>query len=184
MDSRLPLGAIGLGPDTHKIPVSTSMAEITGAIYCFFIACSSWEVGSKHPVGINIEKAWNLFLLILRFEVLVNLSYKNKQRTPTPNMKCHQTERSTCGRSAGGIYISQRAFTAFLFWIGRNLPDFKSPKQALINAFYNMSANFWFAVQRYYIFFILASTYTKKSPLMSENINGNLNKTHFLLAGS
>ena len=35
-----------------------------------------------------------------------------------------------------------------------------------------MSANFWFAVQRYYIFFILASTYTKKSPLMSENING------------
>ena len=33
------------------------------------------------------------------------------------------------------------AFIAFLLWIGRNLPDFKSPKQALINAFYNMSAN-------------------------------------------
>ena len=79
-------------------------------------------------------------MLILRFEVLVNPSYKNKQRTPTPNMKCHQTEQSTHGRSAGGIVISQRAFTAFLFWIGRNLPDFKSPKQALINAFYNMSA--------------------------------------------
>ena len=79
MDSRLPLGAIGLGPDTHKIPVSTSMAEITGAIYCFFIACSSWEVGSKHPVGINIEKAWNLFLLILSVEVPARPFHKNKQ---------------------------------------------------------------------------------------------------------
>ena len=40
MDSRLPLGAMGLGADTHIIPVSTSIAEIAGAIYCFFIACS------------------------------------------------------------------------------------------------------------------------------------------------
>ena len=31
----------------------------------------------------------------------------------------------------GGIYISQRAFTAFLLWIGWNFPGFKSPKQAL-----------------------------------------------------
>lgn len=60
MDSRLPLGAIGLGPETHKIPVSTSIAEIAGAIYCFFIAYSSWDVGSKRPVSINIQKAWNL----------------------------------------------------------------------------------------------------------------------------
>mgnify|MGYP003520494575 CR=1 FL=1 len=79
MDSRLPLGAIGLGPETHKISVSISMAEITGAIYCFFIACSSWEVGSKHPVGINIEKAWNLFLLILSVEVPARPFHKNKQ---------------------------------------------------------------------------------------------------------
>ena len=28
-----------------------------------------WEVGSKRPVGIIIEKAWNLFLLILSNEV-------------------------------------------------------------------------------------------------------------------
>ena len=28
-----------------------------------------WEVGSKRPVGINIEKAWNLFLLIPSHEV-------------------------------------------------------------------------------------------------------------------
>ncbi len=35
----------------------------------------------------------------------------------------------------GGIYISQRAFTAFLFWVGEILQDFVTPKQALINAF-------------------------------------------------
>ena len=61
MDSRL--GALDFRPDTHKIHVSTSIAEITGAIYCFFIACSSWDIGSKRPVGINIEKAWNLLVL-------------------------------------------------------------------------------------------------------------------------
>ena len=79
MDSRLPLGAIGLGPDTHKIPVSTSIAEIVGAIYCFFIAYSSWDIGSKRPVGMNIQKAWNLFLLILKLEVPERPCNKNKQ---------------------------------------------------------------------------------------------------------
>ena len=44
------------------------------------------------------------------------------------------------GCSAGGIVISQRAFTAFLLWVGEILQDFVTPKQALINAFYNMSA--------------------------------------------
>ena len=77
MDSRL--GALDFRPDTHKIPVSTSIAEITGAIYCFFIACSSWDIGSKRPVGINIEKAWNLFLPILQLEVLAKPLTKNKQ---------------------------------------------------------------------------------------------------------
>jgi hypothetical protein len=38
-----------------------------------------WEVGSKRPVGINIEKAWNLFLLILNNEVLAKPLTKNKQ---------------------------------------------------------------------------------------------------------
>ena len=57
MESRLLLALI---PDTHKIPVSTFIAEIAGAIYCFFIAYSSWDIGSKRPVGINIQKAWNL----------------------------------------------------------------------------------------------------------------------------
>ena len=30
-----------------------------------------------------------------------------------------------------------RAFTAFLLWVSEILQDFRSPKQALINAFYN-----------------------------------------------
>ena len=61
------------------------------------------------------EKRDTLPLLILLLEVLEKPCNKNKQVTPTPNMKCHQTEQSTYGRSAGGIYISQRAFTASCF---------------------------------------------------------------------
>jgi len=38
-----------------------------------------WEVGSKRPVGINIEKAWNLSLLILSVEVPARPFHKNKQ---------------------------------------------------------------------------------------------------------
>ena len=50
-------------------------------------------------------------------------------------MKCHQTEQSNKGCSAGGIVISQRAFTAFLLWASEILQDSEMPKQALINAF-------------------------------------------------
>ena len=63
MDSRLPLGAIGLGPDTHKIPVSTSIAEIAGAIYCFFIACSCFVGSQFQTTRKYIKKAWNLLVL-------------------------------------------------------------------------------------------------------------------------
>ena len=76
MDSRL--GALDFRPDTHKIHVSTSIAEITGAIYCFFIACSSWDIGSKHPVGINIEKAWNL-LAFGDYEIYQISNHQNKR---------------------------------------------------------------------------------------------------------
>ena len=112
-----------------------------------------WEVGSKRPVGIIIEKAWNLtFAYSLQRGSCKTLQTRNKQITPTPNMKCHQTEQSNKGCSAGGIYISQRAFTAFLFWVCEILQDFAVPKQALINAFYNMSAKpiARIALQRYY----------------------------------
>ena len=37
IDSRIPLGEMDIGPDAHKTPVSTSIAKIEGAIYCFFI---------------------------------------------------------------------------------------------------------------------------------------------------
>ena len=49
-------------------------------------------------------------MLILRFEVLVNLSYKNKQRTPTPNMKCHQTEQSTRDALRRDIHIPKGVY--------------------------------------------------------------------------
>jgi hypothetical protein len=72
-----------------------------------------------------------------------------------PNRAVHD------GTLCGGIVISQRAFTPFLFRIGWNFPDFTMPKQALINAFYNMSAQSVnshkrlssnFTLQNYYIF--------------------------------
>ena len=131
------------------------------------------DIGSKRPVGINIQKAWNLtFAYSLQRGSCKTLQTRNKQITPTPNMKCHQTEQSNAGRSAGGIYISQRAFTAFLFWVCEILQDFAVPKQALINAFYNMSANFWFATAKLLHFFELCKSSAKKMPLMSENTIG------------
>ena len=54
-------------------------------------------------------------------------------------MKCHQTEQSTRDALRRDIHIP-RAFTAVLLWAGEILQDFRKPKQALINAFYNMSA--------------------------------------------
>ena len=54
-----------------------------------------------------------------------------------------------------------RAFTAFLLWAGEILQDFRKPKQALINAFYNMSANFWFATAKLLHFFELRKKIAK-----------------------
>ena len=109
----------------------------------------------------SVEPYLCLFSL-LRF--LQDPTDKNKQATPTPNMKCHQTEQSTCGRSVGGIVISQRAFTAFLFWVGEILQDFKRPKQALINALIICPQNrlLDFTLQSYYIFLIFANLLTQK----------------------
>lgn len=57
------------------------------------------------------------------------------------------------------------------------LQDSKLPKQALINAFYTMSANFWFATAKLQQFFHICKYHTrsrtKKSPLM-QNINGEI----------
>ena len=90
---------------------------------------------------IGIQKAWNLILLILLLEVLEKPFNKNKQVTPTPNMKCHQTEQSTNGRSAAGYTYPNGRLLPSCFGFVKFLQDFRSPKQALINAF-NMSANY------------------------------------------
>ena len=121
-----------------------------------------------------MKKRGTLPLLILLPEVLEYLIYKNKQATPTPNMKCHQTEQSTKDALRAGYTYPIRAFTAFLFWIDWKFPSFRKPKQALINAFiiclqnrllnfalqsYNKIygyANFWlkkFIVERSYLAF-------------------------------
>ena len=55
------------------------------------------------------------------------------------------------------IYISQRAFTAFLLWVGEILQDFVTPKQALINAFYLCLQTFLgFATAKLLYFFELS----------------------------
>ena len=92
-------------------------------------------VGSWLPVN-GYEKSVEPYLCLFSHQrFLQDPTNKNKHITPTPNMNSHQTEQSTEGRSAGGIYISQRAFTAFLLWVCEILQDFWWPKQALINAF-------------------------------------------------
>ena len=79
----------------------------------------------------DTKKRGTLLLLILFPEALVNPLNENKQATPTPNMNSHQTEQSTAGRSAGGIYISQRGvYCLLVLGLVRNLPDFRKPKQA------------------------------------------------------
>ena len=127
MDSRLPLGAIGLGPETHKIPVSTSMAEITGAIYCFFIACSSWEVGSKRPVGINIEKAWNLTFAYSQLLGSCKTLY-TRINNECPRWYVHHCGTQRIKHTKGHLSLS-------CFGL-RKFPVFIAPRQAPINAFY------------------------------------------------
>ena len=80
------------------------------------------------------------FLVILFPEALVNPLNENKQATPTPNMNCHQTEQSTRDALRRDIHIPKGVYCLLVLGLVRNLPDFRKPKQALINAF-NMSAN-------------------------------------------
>ena len=62
-----------------------------------------WEVGSKRPVGINIEKAWNLFLPILYSEVLENLVTRINNECPRRYVhRCEDNELNT----PRGIYRS------------------------------------------------------------------------------
>ena len=86
------------------------------------------------------KKSVESFLVILFPEALVNPLNENKQATPTPNMKCHQTKQSTRDALRRDIHIPKGVYCLLVLGLVRNLPDFRKPKQALINAF-NMSAN-------------------------------------------
>ena len=86
----------------------------------------SWEVGSKRPVGINIEKAWNLFLLILYSEVLENLVTRI-------NNECPRRYVNHCGTQR--IKHTKGHLSLSCFGL-RKFPVFRVPKQAPINAFY------------------------------------------------
>jgi hypothetical protein len=85
------------------------------------------------------KKSVESFLVILFPEALVNPLNENKQATPTPNMKCHQTEQSTRDALRRDIHIPKGVYCLLVLGLVRNLPDFRKPKQTLINAF-NMSA--------------------------------------------
>ena len=61
---------------------------------------------------------------------------KNTQLTPTPNMKCHQTEQSTAGRSAGGIYISQGRLLLSCLGLTK-FSGFQETKTSANKRFYN-----------------------------------------------
>ena len=58
MSSREPLEECP--PEEHRIAVFTLTQTEHGCWYIFFIFILLEGVGSKHPVGINIQKAWNL----------------------------------------------------------------------------------------------------------------------------
>ena len=61
-----------------------------------------WGVGSRLPVN-GYEKSVEPYLcLFSKRRFLQDPTNKNEQDTPTLNMKSHQTEQSTRGRSAAG----------------------------------------------------------------------------------
>ena len=78
-------------------------------------------------------------MLILFPEALVNLSNKNKQRTPTPNMKCHQTEQSTRDALRRDIHIPKGVY-CLLVLDRLKFTRFLSAKTSANKRFYTMSA--------------------------------------------
>ena len=103
---------------------------------------SYWFVFVGHRLQTTreyIKKAWNLTIAYSLIRGSGIPFRKNKHITPTPNMKCHQTEQSR-RMLCGGIYISQRAFTAFLFWARVKFTRFLITKTSANKRFYNMSA--------------------------------------------
>ena len=86
------------------------------------------------------EKRGTLSLLILLLEVLEKPCNKNKQVTPTPNMKCHQTEQSKYGRSAAGYtYPKGRLLPLALGCV--KVSSFLTAKTSANKRFFTMTAN-------------------------------------------
>ena len=109
-----------------------------------FLHCTECFVGCwlQTPRWYKYRKSVEPYLCLFSFlRYRKDLASKNKQLTPTPEYECHQTEpsrRMLCRRDSHipkGVYC-----LLVLRW--RKFPVFRKPKQALINAFYNMSSCF------------------------------------------
>jgi len=99
--------------------------HLTKCLFRHIIKYVFWDIGSKRPVGISIQKAWNLtFAYSPTCGTGKNLVSKNKQLTPTPEYECHQTEpsrRMLCRRDIHipkGVYcllaLDRLKFSRFL----------------------------------------------------------------------
>ena len=146
----------------------------------FLVAYTPLTIGFEWFVGSwlltthkDIKKRGTLPLLILYHEALVNPFARISNERPRriwmpPNRAVH------CWTLCGGIYISQRAFTAILFWAIVKFTRFRYTKTSANKRFYNMSAKSiaWFCVAKVQIIF-----YICKRKMV------NLNKQHFLCFG-
>ena len=126
-------------PASH-VPLRTTSFAIT-----IFLL---WEVGSKRPVGINIEKAWNLTFAYSP-SWGSGMTFPKRTSKQRPRRIWNATKQSNPRMDAlwrdshipKGVYrllVSDRM----------KFSGFHDAKTSANKRFYNMSANFWFAVQR------------------------------------
>ena len=95
------------------------------------------------------EKAWNLTLCLFSISRFRNdPTNKNKQVTPTPNMKCHQTEQSTRGCSAAGYTYPNGRLLPSCFGLVK-FSGFRYAKTSANKRFLNMSSLFYVGERRY-----------------------------------
>ena len=102
-----------------------------------------------------MKKRGTLPLLILYHEALVNPFARISKQRPRryempPNRAVHAW--TLCG----GIVISQRAFTAFLFWAIMKFTRFRDTKTSANKRFLLCLQTFGLRLQNYYIFLICA----------------------------
>ena len=85
------------------------------------------------------KKSVESFLVILFPEALVNPLNENKQATPTPNMKCHQTEQPTRDALRRDIHIPKGVYCLLVLGLW-NFAGFPFTKTSANKRFFNMSA--------------------------------------------